>query len=109
MIKDLVFKEKVVRILTEVKHCFPKCRLFRCAKNALEHRGNAAWCGWTEEECEVANCSYATCVRRRLLRRGICGETVKRKTTEIEPEKAEIPTVKLKGKALRKLGEKEIF
>jgi len=34
---------------------------------------------------------------------------VKRKTTEIEPEKEMIPKVKLKGKTLRKLGEKEIF
>jgi hypothetical protein len=30
---------------------------------------------------------------------------VKRKTTEITPEKAMIPTVKLRGKARRKLGE----
>jgi hypothetical protein len=28
---------------------------------------------------------------------------------ETEPEKTAIPTVRLKGKALRKLGEKEIF
>jgi len=28
---------------------------------------------------------------------------------ETDPEKTEIPTVKLKGKAMRKLGEKEIF
>jgi hypothetical protein len=40
---------------------------------------------------------------------GVCGETVKRKTVEREPEEALIPTVKLKGKALRKIGEKEIF
>ncbi len=73
------------------------------------YRGNTVWCRWTEEECQVANCSYATCVKRRLLPNGICGETVKRKTTEIEPEKAMIPTVKLRGKARRKLGEEEIF
>jgi hypothetical protein len=67
------------------------------------------WCRWTDEECEVANCSYATCLKRRLLPRGVCGETVKRKTVEREPEETTIPTVKLKGKALRKIGEKEIF
>ncbi len=72
-------------------------------------RGSAVWCRLTEEECTVSNCSYATCVKRRLLPNGICGETVKRRTTEIEPEDTMIPTVKLKGKALRKLGEKEIF
>jgi hypothetical protein len=40
---------------------------------------------------------------------GICGETVKRKTVDVEPEEAIIPVVKLRGKALRKIGEKEIF
>jgi hypothetical protein len=73
------------------------------------YRGNTVWCRWTEEECQVANCNYATCIKRRLLPKGICGETVKRKTTEITPEKTMIPTVKLRGKARRKLGEEEIF
>jgi len=72
-------------------------------------RGDSVWCRWTEESCEVSNCSYAICAKRRLLPRGVCGETVKRKTTEIEPERTVLPTVRLKGKALRKLGEKEIF
>lgn len=72
-------------------------------------RGNRVWCRWTEEECEVSNCSYATCIKRRLLPRGICGETVKRKTTEREPEEAIGPSVKLRGRAFRKIGEKEIF
>jgi len=72
-------------------------------------RGNAIWCQWTEEKCEVANCSYATCIKRRLLPNGVCGETVKRKTEERAPEEVVGPPVKLKGKALRKIGEKEIF
>jgi len=72
-------------------------------------RGNTAWCKWTEEECNIANCSYATCVKRRLLPNGICGETVKRRTVERMPEEELVPTVKLRGKALRKIGEKEIF
>jgi len=95
--------------LSEPKHCSPKCELFRCGKKAVLYRGNRVWCKWTDEECEVANCSYATCIKRRLLPRGICGETVKRKTIEREPEEATIPVVKLRGKALRKIGEKEIF
>jgi len=48
-------------------------------------------------------------VKRRLLPRGVCGETVKRKTIEREPEEALGPAVKLKGRILRKVGEKEIF
>lgn len=49
------------------------------------------------------------CAKRRLLPNGICGETVKRKTIEKDPEETPISVVKLRGKALRKIGEKEIF
>jgi hypothetical protein len=44
-----------------------------------------------------------------LLPRGICGETIKRKTIERQPDEVIGPTVKLRGKTLRKFGEKEIF
>jgi hypothetical protein len=46
-----------------------------------------------------------------LLPGGICGETVKRKTVEKEPEDVfdDSDAVRLKGKALRKLGDREIF
>jgi len=95
--------------LVGVKHCSPKCRLFRCAKNAAIFRRNSVWCRLTEEECNVKNCTYATCVKRKLLPGGICGETVKRKTVEKTPEEAVGPTIKLRGRALRKIGEREIF
>jgi hypothetical protein len=51
------------------------------------------------------------CFKRRLLPRGICGETVKRVTVEKEPEDIfdDSDSVRLKGKALRKLGDKDIF
>jgi hypothetical protein len=96
-------------VLSEPKYCSPKCKFFQCAQKAVVYRENKVWCKWTDEECEVANCSYATCIKRRLLPGGICGETVKRKTIEREPEETPIPAVKLRGKALRKIGEKEIF
>jgi hypothetical protein len=44
-----------------------------------------------------------------LLPRGICGETVKRQTVEREPEDLIDEPVKIKGKALRKLGERELY
>jgi hypothetical protein len=59
--------------------------------------------------CNVGNCTYAICAKRRLLPRGICGESVKRKTIEKQPDEVIGPTVKLRGKTLRKIGEKEIF
>jgi hypothetical protein len=49
------------------------------------------------------------CVKRRLLPEGICGETVKRKTIDKPVEEVVGASVKLRGKALRKIGEKEIF
>jgi hypothetical protein len=97
-----------VSALSEVKHCFPSCEFFRCAKKAAVHRENKIWCTWTEEECDVSNCNYAMCMKRRLLPNGICGETVKRKTAEKGPEEME-PPVKLRGKIVKKIGEEEIF
>jgi hypothetical protein len=49
------------------------------------------------------------CLKRRLLPRGICGETVKRKTVDKEPEEVVKPAVKLRGKILRKIGDREVY
>jgi hypothetical protein len=48
------------------------------------------------------------CNKRRLLAQGICGETVKRKTVERQPDDLfkddlKLKNVPLKGRALRKL------
>jgi hypothetical protein len=59
--------------------------------------------------CNVANCTYSLCMKRRLLPRGICGETVKRITVDRTPEELMTDSIKLRGKALRKIGEREIF
>jgi len=98
-----------VHALAQEKACSPACQSFKCAKNAVVIRRDDFWCRWTEEMCNVANCTYAICTKRRLLPRGICGETVKRKTVEKPPEEVIGPTIKLRGRALRKIGEKEIF
>jgi hypothetical protein len=78
-------------------------------KKAVIYQGNRVWCRWTDEECNVANCSYATCSRRRLLPGGVCGESVKRKTIDRELDEEEIPSLRFKGKTLRKLGDKEFY
>jgi len=59
--------------------------------------------------CNIADCSYAICVKRRLLPKGVCGETIKRKTIEKQPEEVIGQAVKLRGRTFRKIGEKEIF
>jgi hypothetical protein len=59
--------------------------------------------------CNVANCTYSLCMKRRLLPRGICGETVKRQTVERDLEDMIDEPVRLKGKTFRKLGERELY
>jgi hypothetical protein len=50
------------------------------------------------------------CLKRRLLPQGICGETVKRQTVEKDLDDDLLgESIRLKGKALRKLGDKEIY
>jgi len=41
--------------------------------------------------------------------RGVCGETIKRKTVEKQTDEVLGPTIKLRGRAMRKIGEREIF
>jgi hypothetical protein len=71
---------------------------------------NSVWCRMTEEPCNVANCTFSMCMKRRLLPQGICGETVRRKTVEKELDDDFFgESVKLKGKALRKLGDQDYY
>jgi len=50
------------------------------------------------------------CVKMRLLPRGVCGETVKRQTVEKDIDDGFLAdSIRLRGKALRKLGDKEIY
>jgi hypothetical protein len=50
-------------------------------------------------------------MKRRMLPGSICGETVKRKTVEkdFEEEFFEDASPRLKGKALRKLGDQDFY
>jgi len=68
------------------------------------------WCRQTEEACDVKNCTYSMCLKRRLLPQGVCGETVKRQTVEKDLDDDILgESIRLKGKALRKLGDREIY
>ena len=49
------------------------------------------------------------CMKRRLLPEAICGETIKRKTVEKDVDDFFDDSVKLKGKALRKLGDQDFY
>lgn len=93
-----------------VKLCFPKCRDFKCTKRALKLSGREAWCMWTNEPCEPKRCNYAMCHKRQLLENGVCGLSIKRRTREsTEPEDIFLDEFKVRGKIMRKTGEKRIF
>jgi len=96
--------------LAQSKACTPTCNSFKCAQNNVFFRRDSVGCRLTEEKCTVANCTYSMCMKRRLLPGGTCGEMVKRKTVErdVEDDFSD-ESIRFKGKALRKLGDKEIF
>ena len=95
--------------MAQVKPCSANCPSFKCVKNAAFYRRDMVWCREAEENCNVAGCTYAVCVKRRLLPRGICGETVKRVTVDKDPDEMIGEPVTLKGKAFRRVGERELF
>ncbi len=96
--------------MSDTKMCSPRCRDFKCVKNALSYRGSQAWCNWTNEPCDLKSCNYAACYKRRLLDNGICGLTIKRKTREdVEPEEFTVEEIRVRSKITRKIGEKTIF
>jgi hypothetical protein len=49
------------------------------------------------------------CYKRRLLPKGICGETVKRKTVEQKPEEIPTRSIKLRTKALKRIKDDDFF
>ena len=95
--------------MAQSKPCSPTCQAFKCGKNSVFYQRNAVWCRLTEEQCNVANCTFSMCMKRRLLPKGICGETVKRVTVEKDFDDDINEPVRLKGKALRKLGDKDFY
>lgn len=69
-----------------------------------------AWCDWTSEPCDPKSCSYAMCYKRQLLDNGVCGFSIKRRTQEgVRPEDVFQDEIKVRGKLMRKTGEKRIF
>ncbi len=95
--------------MEQTKKCSPTCKSFKCLQNSASYQRNIVWCRMTEENCKVENCTYAMCFKRRLLPQGICGETVKRMTVERKPEDIPDRSIKLRGKALRRIKDDDFF
>ena len=96
--------------MAQTKACSPTCPSFKCVNKSAVYRRDSVWCRETEELCNVANCTYALCVKRRMLPRGICGETVKRQTVDRNPDEImDEEPIKLRGKTFRKIGDRELY
>jgi hypothetical protein len=62
------------------------------------------------EPCDLQKCTYAVCRIRQLLDDGICGKSLKRKTREdSRPEDFYDEVIRVKGKVMRKMGDRDIF
>ena len=65
---------------------------------------------WTNDPCDPKGCTYAICRKRQLLDNGACGLSIKRRTQEsTRPEDVFRDEIKIRGKLMRKTGEKTIF
>lgn len=65
---------------------------------------------WTNDPCDPKGCTYAICHKRQLLDNGVCGLSIKRKTREsTRPEDVFRDEIKIRGKLMRKTGERTIF
>jgi len=93
-----------------LKRCSPECDLFRCGQRALTFQGQRAYCRWADDTCTGGTCNYAVCVKSKLLSNGLCGLSIKRRTSEDSgPELLEEPQIKLKGKIRRRFRSDELL
>jgi len=92
-----------------VRYCSPKCEFFQCGQRANYFKGGKVFCRWADDECHATKCNYTSCIRGRLLANGVCGLTVRRKTTEKEALEEALPAIKLRGRVIRRIDEREIF
>jgi hypothetical protein len=96
--------------MSGLKKCSPFCDAFRCGQRALSISRQNIYCRWADDECSGATCNYAICVRGKLLTGGICGLTVRRKTSEEPVQENNFETgVRIRGKLLRRFKEEELI
>ena len=91
------------------RNCFAKCEFFRCGQRALTFQGQRTYCRWADDICAGGTCNYAICIKSKLLQNGVCGLAIKRKTYEDGGPETLKPTIKLKGKILKRFKEEDIL
>jgi hypothetical protein len=62
--------------------CWPQCSLFKCGNRSLRNDGGVIQCIWINDTCIGPSCSYAVCIRGKMLGIKRCGLTVRRVTAE---------------------------
>ena len=67
----------------EKGQCWPQCIFFKCGNRSIKAQGNVIKCLWINDECIGSSCSYAICVRGKMLVGKQCGLTIRRLTTDI--------------------------
>jgi hypothetical protein len=89
--------------------CWPRCAWFKCGKiiagrPAIRYRGRNVWCTWINDACVGPRCSFALCVRGKMMSDGKCGLLVRRITREtIKPDDFKLD-LKVKGRMAKRLG-----
>lgn len=72
--------------------------------------GKRVYCRWADDDCVGPSCQYAICIQGKLLSRGVCGEFVRRQTSEATgPEAIKVEDVKLRGKLHQRFKEDDLY
>ncbi|MBI2937266.1 MAG: hypothetical protein HYY22_03585 [Thaumarchaeota archaeon] len=83
--------------------CWPQCTFFKCGNRALRAEGSTVKCLWTNDICIGSSCSYALCIRGKMLAGNRCGLTVKRVTADsVRPDEFDLDK-KLKVKLSKRI------
>jgi len=83
--------------------CWPRCISFKCGRRSMLIRGQTIWCSWLNDLCAGPSCSYALCIRSKLLPDNRCGLVVRRITTDVVKPEDFTLNIKLRGKLAKKL------
>jgi hypothetical protein len=95
------------------KLCFLACDFFRCEQRALVRSKGKHYCRWADDVCVGYSCNYATCIRGRLLSKGICGMSTQRsRQLDTGPEfeqSDQLSRIPLRGKIRRRFREDDLI
>ncbi len=87
----------------EKGHCQPNCVFFKCGNRSINVQDDAIQCLWINDDCIGSSCSYALCVRGKMLAGNKCGLIIRRATLETKrPDDLDLNT-KLKSRLTKRI------